>query len=49
MSPSLAGGHVIAGYIRHRDLAPLERRLIRICVAARWGDEKGPLTLLMYS
>ena len=35
MSPSLAGGHVIAGYIRHRQLSALERRLIRICVASR--------------
>ena len=35
MSPSLAGGHVIAGYIRHRQLSALERRLVRICVASR--------------
>ena len=35
ISPSLAGAHVIAGYIQHRDLTPLERRLIRTCVAAR--------------
>ena len=35
MAPSLAGGHVIAGYIGHRQLSPLERRLVRICVASR--------------
>lgn len=38
MSPSLAGGHVIAGYIRHRQLSALERRLIRICVASRYAQ-----------
>ena len=35
MSPSLAGGHVIAGYISHRQLTALERRLVRVCVASR--------------
>ena len=35
MSPSLAGAHVIAGYMQNRQLTPLERRLVRICVASR--------------
>ena len=35
MSPSLAGAHVIAGYISHRQLTALERRLVRVCVASR--------------
>merc|ERR1711887_159310 len=38
ISPSLAGGYVLAGYIKHRQLPPLERRLIRICVAARYAQ-----------
>lgn len=36
ISPSLAGAHVIAGYIQHRELTMLERKLIRTCVAARY-------------
>merc|ERR1712083_1243394 len=38
ISPSLAGGYVLAGYIKHRQFPPLERRLIRICVAARYAQ-----------
>ena len=36
ISPNLAGAHVIAGYIQHRELSSLERRLIRTCVAGRY-------------
>ena len=38
ISPNLAGGHVIAGYIKHRDLTSLERKLVRTCVAARYAQ-----------
>jgi len=38
MEPSAAGGHVVAGYIQHRSLPPLERRLLRVCVAARYAQ-----------
>jgi len=38
MSPSLAGGHVIAGYIKHRHMTSLERKLIRTCVASRYAQ-----------
>jgi len=38
ISPTMAGGHVLAGYIKHRDLPALERKLIRICVAARYAQ-----------
>jgi len=38
ISPTMAGGHVLAGYIKHRDLPALERRLMRICVAARYAQ-----------
>ena len=34
----MAGGHVLAGYIKHRDLPLLERKLIRTCVAARYAQ-----------
>jgi len=36
--PAMAGGHVLAGYIKHRDLPPLERKLLRTCVAARYAQ-----------
>ena len=36
ISPNMAGAHVIAGYIQHRELSLLERRLVRTCVAARY-------------
>jgi len=36
--PAMAGGHVLAGYIQHRDLSLLERKLIRTCVAARYAQ-----------
>jgi len=36
--PAMAGGHVLAGYIKHRDLPLLERKLIRTCVAARYAQ-----------
>ena len=36
--PAMAGGHVLAGYIQHRDLPLLERKLIRTCVAARYAQ-----------
>ena len=36
MSPHLAGGHVIAGYIQQRNMTSLERKLVRTCVAARY-------------
>ena len=35
IAAELAGGHVIAGYLEHRDLPPAERRILRTCVAAR--------------
>merc|ERR1719251_381364 len=38
MSPVMAGAHVIAGYIKHRDLTSLERKLVRTCVAARYAQ-----------
>merc|ERR1711892_971856 len=38
ISPTMAGGHVLAGYIKHRNLPTLERKLIRICVAARYAQ-----------
>jgi len=36
VKPAQAGGHVIAGYLRHRQLTELERKLIRVTVAARY-------------
>jgi len=36
--PAMAGGHVLAGYIKHRDLPPVERQLLRTCVAARYAQ-----------
>jgi len=38
ISPTLAGGHVLAGYIKHRDLPRMERSLVRTCVAARYAQ-----------
>ena len=38
ISPTMAGGHVLAGYIKHRDLPMLERKLVRTCVAARYAQ-----------
>jgi len=36
VKPSQAGGHVVSGYLRHRQLTTLERKLLRITVAARY-------------
>merc|ERR1719290_725435 len=38
VDPHKAGGWVVAGYIKHRQLPLLERRLIRTCVAARYAQ-----------
>jgi len=38
VAPHLAGGHVVAGYLGHRQLTPLERRLLRVTVAARYAQ-----------
>jgi len=38
MSPVMAGAHVIAGYIKHRHLTQLERKIIRTCVASRYAQ-----------
>jgi len=44
--PAAAGAHVLAGYIQHRDLPVEERRLLRVCVAARYAQS---LTMGAYS
>ena len=36
--PNMVGGHVLAGYLQHRHLPHEERRLIRVCVAARYAQ-----------
>jgi len=36
VAPYKAGGHVLAGYLRHRDLPEPEKRVLRTCVAARY-------------
>ncbi|XP_023335145.1 hydroxylysine kinase [Eurytemora carolleeae] len=33
-----AGGHVIAGYITNRKLCDVERKILRLCVAARYAQ-----------
>merc|ERR1719464_2445395 len=33
-----AGGHVLAGYIKHRSLTDDEKKIIRICVANRYAQ-----------
>jgi len=44
--PNMAGGHVLAGYLQHRHLPHVERRLLRVCVAARYAQS---LTMGAYS
>jgi len=36
--PNMVGGHVLAGYLQHRHLPHEERKLIRVCVAARYAQ-----------
>merc|ERR1712071_397922 len=38
IDPAQAGGHVMAGYLRHRSLPALESRLLRVTVAARYAQ-----------
>jgi len=38
VDPHKAGGWVVAGYIKHRQLPVLERRLLRVAVAARYAQ-----------
>lgn len=38
VEPAQAGGYVVSGYLRHRELPPLERRLLRVTVAARYAQ-----------
>jgi len=38
ISTNLAGGHVLAGYLCDRQLPIIERRLLRLCVAARYAQ-----------
>merc|ERR1719400_1907273 len=38
VDPHKAGSWVVAGYIKHRQLPVLERRLLRVAVAARYAQ-----------
>jgi len=38
IEPYKAGGHVVAGYLNHRDLSQQEKQLLRICVGARYAQ-----------
>lgn len=38
IDPNLAGGHVLAGYLKHRQLPEMEMDVLRMCVAARYAQ-----------
>ena len=38
IDPNDAGGHVLAGYETIRKLPPLEMKVLRLCVAARYAQ-----------